>query len=84
MVGNGLCDKKIVEENNYVFAGKMNSNGCFIISTNNMVWHSFDKHQRKKILIQMELSHFKKKILYLKLNILLPLHNYNSLWMEDF
>ena len=27
----------------------MNSNGCFIIPTNNMVWHSFNKHQRKKI-----------------------------------
>ena len=45
----GLCDKKIVEENNYAFAGKTQSNGCFIISTNNMMWHCFDKGQRKKI-----------------------------------
>ena len=47
----GLCDKKIVEENKYVFAGKLTSNGCFIISTNNMMWHSFDKNQRKKIAV---------------------------------
>ena len=46
----GLCDKNIVKENNYLFAGKsLSSNGCFIISTNNIMWHGIDKNQRKKI-----------------------------------
>ena len=46
----GLCDKEIVRENNYIFGGKSRiSNGCFIVSTNNMVWHCFDRNQRKKI-----------------------------------
>lgn len=47
----GLCDKKVVEDNKFIFAGKTDSNGCFIISTNKITWHCSDKKQRKKIKI---------------------------------
>jgi len=45
----GFCDKKVVEDNKFNFAEKKGSNGCFIISTNSMIWHCQDKKQRKKI-----------------------------------
>ena len=28
----------------------LKNNGCFIVSTNNIMWHSFDKSQRKRII----------------------------------
>ena len=46
----GLCDKKIVEQNNYNFAGKFTNNGYFFLATNNVIWHCTDIKQRKKIL----------------------------------
>ena len=47
----GFCDKKVVEDNKFNFAEKKGSNGCFIISTNSMIWHCLNKNQRKKLMI---------------------------------
>ena len=43
----GLCDKKIVEDNKFAF--KVENNGCYVISTDNMIWHCSDENQRKKL-----------------------------------
>ena len=59
----GFCDKKKVEMNNFVFAvrdGK-ESNGCFIISTNYMIWHCVDRKQRKKISLPEGVSKLQTK-----------------------
>ena len=45
----GLCDKMLVEENKFAIKG-IENNGCYIISTDNMVWHCTDEKQRNKIL----------------------------------
>lgn len=46
----GLSDKKIVEENNFVFAPKnVRNNGFFFMATNNVLWHCIDLKQRKKV-----------------------------------
>lgn len=45
----GLCDKKIVENNEFTFSGKFSNNGYFYISTNNVIWHCEDLKQRKKV-----------------------------------
>ena len=53
-LGFGICDKKIVEENNYQFIPKKikntdeKDNGCFIFSVNGMIWNTNNKDQRKK------------------------------------
>ena len=45
----GLCDKTIVENNEFTFSGKFSNNGYFFISTNNVIWHCTDLKQRKRV-----------------------------------
>ena len=59
----GFCDKKKVEINNFEFAVRdgNESNGCFIISTNSMIWHCIDRKQRKKISVPEGVSRLQSK-----------------------
>jgi hypothetical protein len=45
----GLCDKTIVEKNEFTFSGKFSNNGYCFIATNNVIWHCADMKQRKRI-----------------------------------
>ena len=45
-----LCDKKIVEENNYSFTpkkeqGDSRNNGCYILSVNSMLWNANNRKE---------------------------------------
>ena len=61
-VSLGICDKKVVESNKMDFCAKNKEfgNGCYIISTNNLVWHPSDKCQRKRFSLPTGINDLKK------------------------
>lgn len=60
-LGVGICDKKLVEENNYVFDDeKIKNNGTYLLSVNSVSWNANNHLQEKRKIVKKELTMLQK------------------------